>query len=129
NTEPLQAHAIRKALQLQGIPEQTIKFWIAVSAFETNGWTSQVFRDSNNLFNLIVPGLPALSYGEGQTIFASLEDAANGLYKYVIKPFNYPLYFPTLRTLTDFMKSKNFYISDSNSYYNGTLQWYNKLYS
>lgn len=111
-----------------GYPLDTAKYFVAVSAFETAGWTSQVLKDSNNLFSLIVPNSKRLSYGEGQTIFASYDDAINGLVKYVLKPFKYPANYGTLRDLTDFMKSKGYYGIDSVTYYNGVAVWYNKLY-
>ena len=110
----------------------TAQYWVAVSAFETDGWTSQVLKDSNNLFSIEAwPGsnLPALSYGEGQIIFGSYAKAVDGLYKYVIKAIGYPLDFTTLANLTYFMKSKSFYQSDANTYYSGVADWYNQLFS
>lgn len=119
---------ITARLSKAGLPEQTVKYWVAVSAFETAGWTSQVFMDSKNLFNLIVPGKPALSYGEHQTIYSSLSDAADDVFNAVIKPFKYPYTYVNLQQLTDTMKSNGYYVSDANDYYAGTSDWYNKLF-
>lgn len=119
---------IRKVLSTYGLSPLEINYWIAVSAFETTAWTSQVYRDSNNLFNLIVPGSQRLSYGEGQTIFASPEDSVIALWTEVIKPFKYSLSHPSLRSLTDQMANKGFYRSDSNIYYQGTLHYLQQFY-
>lgn len=109
-----------------------IKFWTAVSAFETavNGipWNSRVMRDSNNLFNLIVPGKRRLQYGEGQTIYDRWEESVEDLYLRVMKPFKYPLEVETLADLVNYMKSKGYFTSSLDDYQNGARIWYNKLY-
>jgi len=120
---------IRKHLSANSIPEQTVKYWIAVSAYETNGWSSQVFKDSRNLFDLIVPGKPGLSYGEHQTIYSTLDEAAEDLVKQVLHPFKYPNVFTSLQQMTDLMKSKGYYGIDKATYYIGAAQWYNKLFA
>jgi len=121
--------AISKVLASVGMDEQTIKFWIAISAFETNGWTSRVFKDSNNLFNIIVPGSVKLSYGEGQTIYSGIEESVRGLYDHVLKPYRYPLSFRKLADLVAFMKSKNYFESNEDAYLSGCKQWYKKLFN
>jgi hypothetical protein len=123
-------------MQSEGVPESTIKQWIAVSAFETNGWTSRVFRDSNNLFNVILPqaslqseGLTKLTYGEGQTIFPDLASSVKiGLFKHVIQPFKYPLQFSGINSQVDFMKSKGYFTYDLQAYKDGVIYWYDKLF-
>lgn len=122
---------IQDTLEGYGMDEQTAKFWVAVSAFETAGWTSQVFADSNNLFDIRHwPGskLPYLSYGEGQVIFDSYQAAADGLIKYVLTPFSYHKNELTLQNLTDEMKQNGYYESDSTTYFVDVSQWYTKLY-
>ena len=119
---------IRRVLSRYTIPEQTIRYWIAVSALETSGWTSRVFKDSNNLFCLIVPKSERLPYGEGQTIFLSMEEAADALYRRVIVPFKYPLSFASLDDLVMTQKEKGYFTAPLAGYMAGAKSWFNKLF-
>lgn len=123
---------IHKVLSAAGYSEQTIKYWTSVSAFETaeHGvpWTSQVLHDSNNLFNLIVPGSKKLSYGEGQTIYDTLEQSVHGLIDKVIKPFNYPANYATLDDLIDTMKKHGYFGGNIDDYKAGVHFYFSKLY-
>jgi len=125
------APTINRILSRYGIPSLTRKYWIAISAFETNFWTSRVFRDSNNLFNIIMPakyGLPALKYGEGQTIFSSTEESVVALAEHVLKPFNYPRVPASLGDLVSYMKTKGFYTASEALYQTGARSAFDKLY-
>jgi hypothetical protein len=118
--------AIIKILKRNGIPQDTIDYWIAVSQFETAGWTSHVFNDSKNLFNIIVPGSIRLNYGEGQTIFNSYDEAAQGLVDHVLRPFKYPAVYDSPESLVAFMKSKNYFSSDVGTYSAGVREYYDE---
>ena len=122
-------NAIRDALHAYGIDEQTVKMWIAVSAFETSSWTSKVFKASNNLFCLIVPGSNKLPYGEGQTIYPDLDSAAKALYKSVLKPFAYPLSFTSISDLVSTMKSKGYFTGNQDTYLAGVKEKYLQLFN
>jgi len=114
-------------MRSEGVNEQTIRYWIAVSAFETAGWTSRVFRDSNNLFNLRVPGSDRLPYGENQTIYGNLEDSVTGLFKHVLRPYQYPLQYNSIPELVTAMKQRGYFTSGLQSYIDGVVSWYSKL--
>lgn len=122
---------IKELLWELGISEPTIKFWTAVSALETDFWKSRVFKDSNNLFCIIVPGSKRLQYGEGQTIFANIEDSIigpEGLYKRVLKPFKYPAHVQSLDELVSAMKQRGYFTSDAKAYLQRLKQVYTQLY-
>lgn len=119
---------IKRVLRSFGMDEQTIKFWTAVSAFETDGWKSRVYRDSSNLFNLIVPGKSKLNYGEGQTVYSTSAGSAQDLIMHVIKPFKYSANYQSLDDLVTDMKSKGYFTSDETSYLTGVKKWYAKLF-
>jgi hypothetical protein len=120
-------------LLAKGIPEQTIKYWIAVSAFETASkglpWNSKVLADSKNLFNQIVPNSVKLSYGEGQTIFGSWRESVESLWSRTLRPFKYPISYNSIGELVDAMKSRGFFLSDKDDYKKGVAYWYNKLFA
>jgi len=120
-----------QSLTRLGISEPTAKFWVAVSAFETTGWTSKVFRDSKNLMCIIVPGSRRLPYGEGQTIFDTIElsiDGPQGLYQRVLKPYRYPAHVQSIDELVDYMKLKGYFTSNKSDYLKGVKSWYQKIY-
>lgn len=123
---------IHSVLSNFGYSDQTIKYWTCVSAFETAvkgvGWKSQVLKDSRNLFCIIVPGSNKLQYGEGQTIYDTLEQSVHGLIDKVIKPFGYPANFATLDDLVNTMKSHEYFQGDIDDYKAGVHYFYSKLY-
>lgn len=127
---------IRKVLSQVGLSPQMVKYWTAVSAFETADqtkkpyapWNSRVLGDSRNLFNIIVPDSRRLQYGEGQTIFDTWEDSVWGLYNRVMKPFKYPAHVESLEDLVRYMKLKGYFTAPLDGYLNGARYWYNKLY-
>lgn len=91
-------------------------------------WNSRVFKDSNNPFNLIVPGTEKLPYGEGQTVFKSIEDGINALYDRVIKPFKYPLNADSLESLNEYQKKKSYFLSGLDNYIAGSRLWYKRIF-
>lgn len=127
---------IKRSLKRNNIDPQTIKYWTAVSAYETRPqvtgakpWTSRVFKDSNNLFNLIIPNSKRLAYGEGQTIFPSTMASADALYNHVIKPFKYSLYYASIGDLVAAMKAKGYFEQSEAQYRAGVEQAYKTLYA
>lgn len=123
-------------LTSRGVSPRTAKYWAAISAFETaypysnnaKPWNSPVFKDTNNPFNLIVPGSKRLDRGEGQTIYATVEDGINALYDHVIRPFKYPLDAESLEALNRYQKKKGYFISGLDDYIAGSARWYDKLF-
>lgn len=87
-----------------------------------------MFKDSNNLFGLIVPGKPAITYGEHQTIFETPQDSVVGLWRYVIDYWNYPVNFDSIQEQAEFMKSRWYYGGTVQSYVDNMRYWYKKLF-
>lgn len=123
--------AIRNALT--GYPEQTIRNWIAISAHETAGWTSRIYREANNLFGMTLASKNTTAigrgpYAEGQALFASIDDSAKDIRLYMEKRFNYPRQFPTLLDQIIYMKSKGYFTDSVDNYYNAVSKWKRKFY-
>lgn len=123
--------AIRNALA--GYPEQTIRNWIAISAHETGGWTSRIYREANNLFGMTLASKNTTAigrgpYSEGQAIFASIDDSAKDIRLYMEKRFSYPRSFPTLLDQILYMKSKGYFTDSVDNYYNAVSKWKRKFY-
>lgn len=113
--------------------------WIAISAHETAGWTSKVYRDANNLVGMtlakrkdgsISPNTTAtgeLPYGEHQAIFKNIRSSADDLVLYMQKRFSYPFDFPSLEAQVQYMKSKGYFGDSFANYYASALRWKNQL--
>ena len=123
-----QAQLIIQTLMSKGMDLQTARQWVTVAALETNGFTSQVYKDSHNLFGLRRADKPALGYGEHQNIFPNDLDSINALFEWVIKYWNYPLNFSSIQDQAEFMKSKWYYGGDIPTYVKNMVYWWNKLF-
>lgn len=123
---------IRNTLKRAGYSDRVVNNWIAISAHETAGWTSRVYRDANNLFGMTLAGknttaVGALPYGEHQAIYNNIQSSADDLVLYLQKRFKYPADFATLRDQVEYMKSKNYFGDSFANYYAGALRWKNEL--
>lgn len=123
--------AIRNALA--GYPEQTIRNWIAISAHETGGWTSRIYREANNLFGMTLASKNTTAigrgpYSEGQAMFASIDDSAKDIRLYMEKRFSYPRQFPTLLDQILYMKSKGYFTDSVDNYFTAVEKWKRKFY-
>jgi hypothetical protein len=114
--------------------EQMIKYFTAISAFETAGWTSKYFRNENNLFAMTLASKNTLAtgkagYGQEPSIahFKSIEDSAEDFQLYLKTRFNYPDNFTSLLELVSYMKYKGYFESDESKYYDGVSYWLQKL--
>lgn len=114
--------AITQALREAGYSDRAIKFWIAVSNFETAKWTSNLCIKYNNLFGMKQPMKRfTLSIGPTPNGFASFDnwlDSAKDLTEYM-KVFDYPKDFDTLLDQVSFMKSKGYFEEPLDMYYTG----------
>lgn len=123
--------AIRREFKKAGVAPNVIDYWVAVAKHETAGFTSRVFKDSNNMFgmklarrNTLATG--QLPYGEGQAIFKSVTDSAKDQILYFTKRFQYPSYFDSAESLVRFMKSKGYFEADLNDYIKAVALWMKK---
>jgi len=111
---------IAKILGEKGYSSEMIHNWVAVSAHETGRWTSNLFRNANNLFGMKQP-LKRYSLSTGPTssgfaTFSSQSDSVLDLVAYM-EEFNYPKSFDTLFDQITFMKSKGYFQEPLDQYY------------
>lgn len=119
---------IERILVAHGIGKETARMWVAVSAFETASWTSEVYHKGHNLFGLIIPGRKRLDFGEGQTIFLSNRESIESLYKSVIVARKYAANYTSIEFLVNDMKAKGYFTGNFNSYLTGVKTKYSELY-
>lgn len=88
-------------------------WWIAVSNFETGKWTSDLYREENNLFGMKHP-MKRLTLSRGPTgpggfaSFINQEHSIKDLILYM-EEFNYPKDFNSLPEMIAFMKDKGYF--------------------
>jgi len=109
---------------------RTAKFWVAVSAHETGGWTSAIFRENNNLFGMRLPSGNTLAIGanRGHAVFRSLEDSAKDLLMYFDRLKWTRLNYETPADLVAAMKAKRYFEADETAYRKAVEAWYRKLF-
>ena len=112
-----------------------IRFYTAVSALETNFWSSSYFMKLNNLFNMTLPSKNTTAKGRAGfgkepalARFDSVEDSAKDFVLYLFTRFNYPDNFVTLDDLAAYMKKKKYYESSEKEYAIRLNQVYKQLY-
>lgn len=114
-------------LKSKGVDEKTAKQWVTVAATETAGFTSPVFKASNNLFGLRVPGKPSLSAGENQTVYKTPKDSVDSLFSAVIRANKYPLSFSSIEQQANVMKQKGYYGGSPQVYAKNMNLWWNRF--
>lgn len=121
---------ITSTLTSSGINEQTARFWVAVSAHETGGWTSAIFKENNNLFGMRLPSRNTLAVGvnRGHAVFPSILDSAKDLVLYFDRLNWAQRNFNTIPELVAYMKSKNYFTANESEYRAGVERWYKKIY-
>lgn len=120
---------IKRILRNAGFSSENVKYWIAVSAFETANFTSDVFKDGKNLFGVRYESWPIhLAYGEGQNVYDTFDASVNDLIHAVINPFSYSKNYASLPDLVHAMKSKGYFTSNEGTYLAGVQEYYDKFF-
>ena len=122
--------AITQALSGFGLDSNNVRFWIAVSALETDFWTSQVYIENNNLFGMRLPSsnTTATFSQFGFAGFDSLEDSATDLTLYFDRLKWNQVNYPTLAALVAQMKSKNYFEESADEYLMAVSEKYSMLF-
>ena len=128
-------NAIAKALSKANLSQRMIQFYTAVSALETDFWTSKYYKDLKNLFSMTLASKNTLAIGKAGygnepdlARFKSIQDSADDFVLYLFTRFNYPQNFVTLDDLAAYMKKKGYFQSSEKDYALRLNQVYNQLY-
>lgn len=134
NVSAIAQAAIERAMYRAGYSSQMIKWWTAISAFETTYWTSPIFRRANNLWGMTLASRNTTAIGiledapEKQAVYPSLDASAEDIVLFMRKRWRYPDNFVTLADLIRYMKQRNYFTSSEVKYYEGVKSTYLKLY-
>lgn len=115
------------------------RFWMAISAHETDGWTSEAFIKGNNAFGMawVASGgrigdprslaIDAFTYGERSDIFSSVENSVKDLQLYFQRTGWVKVNFDTIDQLVTNMHDKGYFTDSYSNYINDVKAWLKKL--
>lgn len=119
------SQAIAKVLTAKGYSPRVVKWWTAISNFETAKWTSRLYREAHNLFGMKQPLSrqttslgPFVLEGVNWASFSDDESSVSDLVLYM-ENFNYPKDFSDLYIMIAFMKSKGYFQESIEDYFIG----------
>lgn len=125
---------IEATLTKAGYPLETVRYWVCISAFETAGWTSQIFRKYNNLWGMTLAPRDTTAIGvasdtpEKQAIYSSVQSSADDIVLFMQKRWRYPKTWSNIAHLVSYMKDRNYFTGNKDQYIAGVESWYKKLY-
>jgi hypothetical protein len=125
---------IEDTLTKAGYPLETVRYWVCVSAFETAGWTSSIFRLYKNLWGMTLAPRDTTAIGasdtpEKQAIYTSVQSSADDLILFMQKRWKYPKSFASIEHLVSYMKDRNYFMGNKDQYIAGVKSWYKKFYA
>lgn len=120
---------IFETLTKSGMDAVTARFWVAVSAHETGGWTSRIYRENHNLFGMRLPSANTTAIGakHGHAVFRSDLDSAKDLVMYFDRLKWKQINFSDSDSLVDEMKRKKYFEAPLDLYKNAVKKWLVKL--
>lgn len=120
---------IFETLTQSGMDAVTARFWVAVSAHETGGWTSRIYRENHNLFGMRLPSVNTTAIGAryGHAVFRSDSDSAKDLVKYFDRLKWKQINFSDSDSLVDEMKRKKYFEAPLDLYKSAVKKWLAKL--
>jgi uncharacterized FlgJ-related protein len=124
---------INDTLLKAGYPQQTVNFWICVSAFESANWTSAIFKKYNNLWGMGYSKNDSTAIGvtdtpERQAAYSSVQSSADDLILFMEKRWKYPKSFSNLAEMIHYMKQRNYFTVSESQYLAGVTSYYNKMF-
>lgn len=125
--------AIQKILSPK-LNAQNIRYWTAISDYETGDWTNTFSVKGHNLFSMHYtdhdPYAVGSTLGDGAAlaVYASYEDSCRGLIDYFRRLSWSTLNFNSLNELIVYMKGKGYFGQNFDVYLAGVTRKYKQLY-
>ncbi len=115
-----------------GYPESIARYLVAVSAFETGNWKSEVYKRNHNLFGMRMPEIRRTTAigdvdQDGYANYASNADSAKDMVFY-LRWFDYKYFYVDLYDFVRDMKVKGYFEADFNTYYLGVRTKYMEIF-
>jgi hypothetical protein len=119
-----------KTILSQKLNDQNVKYWTAISAFETAGWTSDIYKENHNLFGMRLPSKNTTAIGEnrGHAVFKDDAGSAKDLLLYFDRLNWSKVNYSSIDEIVQMQVAKGYFTADPALYLSGAKQWYKKLY-
>jgi uncharacterized FlgJ-related protein len=114
-----------------GFHDEMGKILLAQAAFETGNFTSEIFKDNNNMFGMKLPKqrkTTAIGEKHGHATYNSIEENIEDMRLY----FNAKKISPTFNTVDSYInkiREKNYFESDPDEYKAGVIYYYNLYFT
>lgn len=114
----------------RGYPLETAKYVVAVSAFETANWTSDIYKKNHNLFGMKLPKIRKTTATGENLGHATYTNNAQSIIDMVfyMRAMDYPRSFLDLYHFVWTMHQKGYFEADFNQYYAGVQSRYRKYF-
>jgi hypothetical protein len=110
-----------------GYSDLLCQCFVSQSAFETNGWTSDVFKQYNNAFGMRTPD------GSDYQVYNTVNESYDALAAWYNHRRNnltsLPLYITNISDYIDFIKNADYFESDKSDYLAGCQRYFNQLFT
>lgn len=114
-----------QSLIVNGFNYLTAQYITAQSAHETGNFTSQIFRQNNNLFGMKYAGQSlALGTKSGHAYYANIENSIRD-YQTYYRLNNYLKVYPSLAWFVKTLKQKGYFTADEGAYLKGVTHFFN----
>ena len=121
------ANTLLASLYNTGINNELSGYMVAQSAHETNGWTSDVFKNNNNAFGMMKPDLS--DYYTYTDVQYSALDIVNWYTRHRNNILSLPLYIANLKDYVNFLKRNNYFTDSEENYFSGCQYWYTVIFT
>jgi hypothetical protein len=113
-----------------GLSDKEAKYWTALSAHETAGWTSELYNDNINLFGMKQPAERQTTSKGELNGYASYSDDEASIKDIIlwIQAREFPIEHESLRKFTSELKAKKYYEADYMQYTNAVIKWHAQLF-
>jgi hypothetical protein len=124
---------IHDLLKKDGLNDSLAAWSLCQCAFETTGFTSNIFKSNNNVCGMKYDG-QALSTGEknGYADYKTIDDSVQDLVNWYSicrrRIFSLPLYINSLEDYVSFLKNNDYFEADESEYLKGCQVYYDKMF-
>jgi len=125
------AETIKSIFVTEGLSDKESGYWTAVSAHETGGWTSEVYKSNNNMFGMKQPEQRDTTSEGEKNGYASYKNEMDSILDLLlwINARQFPKEHDSIRKLTSDMKSKGYFEANYLEYTNAVLKWHAQLFN
>lgn len=124
-----EVNEILNLIKRQGFPDKQAKFILSQAAFETGGFTSDIFKENNNLFGMKEAGQSlVIGVNRGHAVYNSIADSIADYAKWYRRHKMLPFYITIDSFILD-LKKENYFEADIMRYLRGVQHYYKSYFT